>query len=225
MTNKLKLRNGPQLAVEPPLLKEQAYTKLKQEILQGELPAGSFLSERRLVDLLGMSKTPIRAALERLQAEDYITVSPRQGIVVREPSIREISEQYEVRLVLECYVLKALAGTLSAEQAQRVQENLKLQEDAAHNSNLSRYIELDREFHLLFCEFLGNREIVRVVSHLWDKFCRVSWLVFRKEPSRMQLSWKEHAEIARAVIRGKTDEAIENLTKHTDRGKRSLLNA
>ena len=95
------------------LLKSQAYDRLKTSIVTGAYPPGSFLSERRLVEELGMSKTPIRAALERLEGEDYVRISPRQGIVVREPSVREIADQFEIRLALERHVLKSLAGKLA----------------------------------------------------------------------------------------------------------------
>ena len=72
------------------LLKEQAYDELKALILAGEFATGSFLSERALADRLGMSKTPIRTALERLEQERFITISPQQGVVVRELTLQEI---------------------------------------------------------------------------------------------------------------------------------------
>ena len=88
------------------LLKEQAYEQIKSRLLNNNYPPGSFLAERRLAENLGMSKTPVRAALERLELEGFITVSPQQGIVVRELSVREIADQYELRAALESYTLR-----------------------------------------------------------------------------------------------------------------------
>src|SRR6266567_4439531 len=91
-------------------LKDRAYELIKQRLLNNDYPPGSFLSERQLAENLGMSKTPIKGALERLESEGFITVSPQQGIVVRELSVHEIADQYEIRGVLESYTLRSLAG-------------------------------------------------------------------------------------------------------------------
>src|SRR5262245_51497417 len=92
------------------LLKDRAYEKIKTQLLTDEFPPGTFLSERRLAGSLGMSKTPVKAALERLATEGFLSISPQQGIVVRQPSIQEIADLYEIRAVLESYALRTLAG-------------------------------------------------------------------------------------------------------------------
>src|SRR5262245_11966916 len=88
-------------SAERGLMKEHAYADLKQRILSGTIAPGSILAERQLAADLGMSKTPVRAALERLEHEGFITVSPQQGILVRDLSIHEIADQYEIRVALE----------------------------------------------------------------------------------------------------------------------------
>src|SRR5215471_20538734 len=108
-------------------LKDRAYEKLKLRLLNNDYPPGSFLSERQLAENLGMSKTPVKAALERLEAEGYISVSPQQGIVVRELSVHEIADQYEIRAALESYTLRTLAGKLTPDQVARVRANLQAQ--------------------------------------------------------------------------------------------------
>src|SRR5215831_11136302 len=110
------------------LLKERAYDAIKKGILREDFPPGSFLAERQLASQLGMSKTPVRAALERLELEGFITVSPQQGIIVRELSVHEIADQYEIRAALEGYVLRTLAGRLSPGQVGRLRANLGEQE-------------------------------------------------------------------------------------------------
>src|SRR5262249_12140045 len=111
------------------LLKEQAYEEIKRAILGGDFPPGTFLAERQLADRLGMSKTPVKAALERLEHEGFLAVSPQQGIVIREMTLEQIAEQYELRAALESYILRTVAGRLTPAQARRVRENL-----AAHKA-------------------------------------------------------------------------------------------
>src|SRR6185437_10409204 len=82
------------------LMKEKAYAEIKRSILDGALPPGSFVAERQLAAGLGMSKTPVRAALERLAFEGFITISPQQGIIIRDLTLQEIADHYEIRTVL-----------------------------------------------------------------------------------------------------------------------------
>src|SRR5438093_142094 len=123
------------------LLKDHAYESIKQRLLNNDYPPGSFLSERQLAGGLGMSKTPVKAALERLESEGFITVSPQQGIVVRELSVREIADQYEIRAVLESYVLRTVAGKLTPQQLALVRANLDAQAQLRGSGDVARAVE------------------------------------------------------------------------------------
>lgn len=213
------------IASESPrsLLKQQAYDELKQRIQDATFEPGAFLSERQLALQLGMSKTPVKAALERLESEGFIAVSPQQGIVVRDLSVDEIADQFEIRLALESYVLRSVTGKLNSDETRRVRENLKRQQLAADNSDMAVAAELDAEFHGIFCECLGNREIIRVMSHLREKIHRVIGRVFRRNTDRLQESWKEHSAIADAVLDGNADLAVTKIQEHLEYGKQLLL--
>ena len=106
--------NDGQEGTERVLLKDQAYENLKNLILEEVFAPGTFLSERQLAARLDMSKTPIRSALERLETEGFVTVSPQQGIVVRESSLREIVDLFDIRIALEVFVVQSIAGRLNA---------------------------------------------------------------------------------------------------------------
>lgn len=205
------------------LMKERAYEELKRRLLNDDYPPGSFLSERQLAEKLGMSKTPVKAALERLEAEGFISVSPQQGIVVRELSVHEIADQYEIRAALESYTLRTLAGRLTADQAARVRANLTAQARLRGTRDVAKGVELDAEFHTQFVEFLGNREILRAVGQLREKMQRVVTQVFRISPGRIEASYDEHTAIAAAVIGGDGARAAELIVSHLDRGKRLIL--
>jgi DNA-binding GntR family transcriptional regulator len=208
---------------EKSLLKDRAYAKIKQFIQQSQFSPGAFLSERQLAGLLGMSKTPIKAALERLEAEGFVAVSPQQGIVVRDLSVHEIADQFEIRLALESFVLRNIAGKLDDPQVARLRKNLRQQQQAAKEVNLSRAVELDSEFHALFCEFLGNREILRVMLQLREKMHRAVTRVFEKTPERLQAGYQEHCAIAKAIIEGNASLAATAIEEHLNYGKQLLL--
>jgi DNA-binding GntR family transcriptional regulator len=205
------------------LLKERAYVQIKQRILSNAFGTGAFLAERQLASELGMSKTPVRAALERLELEGFVTISPQQGIIIRDLSVHDIADQYEIRSALESFVLRAVAGRLTAGQFQRLQANLEVQKANRGSCDVERGIALDTEFHILFCEFLGNREILRVMGQLREKVHRVISQVFKLNPSRMVDSYEDHCAIAQAVIDGDGALAARRLEEHLELGKRCLL--
>ncbi len=213
----------PGIASEKSLLKQRAYDELKQLIQDATFEPGAFLSERQLAAQLGMSKTPVKAALERLEAEGFVAVSPQQGIVVRDLSVHEIGDQFEIRLALETFVLRNLAGRLDSEQRADLQRNLVRQEHAAREGDLVATVRLDSEFHTMFCEFLGNQEILRVMLRLRERMHRVVTRVLEQRPDRLQSSYREHLAIAEAVLQGDADRAAAALEEHLNYGKQQLL--
>jgi DNA-binding GntR family transcriptional regulator len=205
------------------LLKDQAYERIKCRLLNNDYPPGTFLSERQLAENLGMSKTPVKAALERLELEGLIAVSPQQGIVVRELSVHEIADLYEIRAALESYVLRTVAGKLTTDQAARVRANLQAQTRLRGSGDMAKGVELDAAFHTQFVEFLGNAEILKVIVQLREKMQRVVTQVFRLSPARIDTSYAEHAAIAAAVIDGDGTLAAELVVGHLELGKRLIL--
>jgi DNA-binding GntR family transcriptional regulator len=205
------------------LLKERAYDEIKRYILRNDFPPGTFLAERQLAAQLGMSKTPVKAALERLEHEGFISVSPQQGIVVRELTVREIADQYEIRVALETYTLRSLAGRLTREQVVRLRTNLAAQKRLRGSGEVEEMAALDSAFHGLFAEFLGNQEVLRVMGQLRDKMQRIIIKVFRLNPGRIDTSYEEHLALAEAAIGGDGPRAAKLMEAHLARGKQMIL--
>jgi len=217
---------APEISAGTPargLLKEYAYTEIKQRILRGDFPPSTFLSERYLASQLDMSKTPVRAALERLELEGFVTISPQQGIIIRDLTVHDIADQYEIRAALETYVVRSVAGRLTSAQVARVRANLEVQEAKCASRDVRQCVELDAEFHNLFCQFLGNHEILRVMNQLREKIHRVIFQVFQLNPDRILTSYKEHCGIADAVLRGEPALAARRIEEHLEWGKQCLL--
>jgi DNA-binding GntR family transcriptional regulator len=204
-------------------MKEAAYTEIKRRILSGEFAQGRFLSERQLAAQLEMSQTPVRAALEKLQIEGLVAISPQQGIVVCEISIHDIADQFEIREALEVFVVRQLAGRLTPDQVGQLRENLDQQRQTVLTGDAPVNIELDSAFHLLLCRFHGNREIIRAMEGLRDKIHRVIVRVLTRNAERLQHGYEEHVRIAEAVIRGDPEEAECMIRKHLESGKTILL--
>jgi DNA-binding GntR family transcriptional regulator len=222
----LHTKNAHGAAIRLPareLMRDQAYAAIKRFILDGDLAAGAFLAERQLAGQLRMSKTPVRAALQRLETEGFVTISPQQGIIIRDLTVHEIADQYEIRAALESYTLRTLAGRLTPKQVRRVELNLEAQRRLRGSGDVAKGVELDAAFHIQFAEFLGNQEILRVIGQLRDKMQRVVTQVFRVCPARLDTSFDEHAAIAAAVIAGDGARAAELVVQHLELGKQLIL--
>ena len=206
-----------------PLMKEAAYAEIKKRILSNEFAQGRLLSERQLAVQLEMSQTPVRAALEKLQIEGLVTISPQQGIVVCEISVHDIADQFEFREALEVFALRHLAGRLTPDQVGQLRENLDRQRQTILAGDIPRNIELDSAFHLLLCRFHGNGEFIRAMEGLRDKIHRVIVRVLTRNPERLGQGHAEHVRIAEAVIRGDPQEAERMIRKHLESGKAILL--
>lgn len=208
---------------ERTFLKDTAYETLKALLLEDAYPPGTFLSERKLGAQLGMSKTPIRAALERLEAEGFISTAPQQGILVRELSLREIRDHYEIRTALETYIVRQITGKLSQTQIAQLEANLTHQHACIQNGDTHGHVEADAAFHLLLADFLGNHEIKKVMQHQRDKIFRVAVQISRRNPPRMGDSLAEHRKIFAAIRNGDRSLAADLVQAHFEAGKRYLL--
>jgi DNA-binding GntR family transcriptional regulator len=206
------------------LLKDRAYAELKELIQGGVFPPNSFLSERRLVEQLGMSKTPIRSALEQLEAQGLVAVSPQQGIVVRELSAHEITDLFDTRAAVEPFVVSRLAGRgLTPEQAARVDENLHEQHAAATAGDALAATRLDIEFHSLLAQFLDNREIMGWLARCFDKLHRSILRVNRLAAGRLLKSYQDHAGVVAAIRAARGDAAAQRMVEHLRYGRQFLL--
>ncbi|MFZ7946119.1 MULTISPECIES: GntR family transcriptional regulator [Bacillaceae] len=205
-----------------PLLKDVAYQRIKENILDEQFPQGSFLSERELIEILQMSKTPIKNALVRLETEGFVTISSKQGIIINELSLNRIIDIYNLRTALETYIGTNITGKLTAEQCKEIEKNLALTEEKATQLDIKGFTRADHDFHLLLCECLGNQEIYRVLLNYQDHLVRITLLHLKKDPQRMQQFWKEHVEIYKHLKNG-DQKSIELIENHLQQSKQKLM--
>jgi DNA-binding GntR family transcriptional regulator len=203
-------------------LKHRAYAALKSRILSGVLSPGTLLSERQLAHSLKMSKTPVHAALEKLEGDGLVTVTAQQGIIVRAVSPEEIADHFEIREALETFVVSRLAGKLTTEQAGRLKRNLGAHRRAVRQGDIAEHIRIDSEFHLLLCDCYGNKEITRAMGQIRDKIHRVMHHISTRYPGRMNGALSEHEAIAAAVLSGDGPAASERMATHLRNGLQSV---
>lgn len=207
-----------------PLLKDTAYSHIKRLIMNGTYPPGRFISERELSVDLDMSKTPIRAALERLSEQGFVQIEPQRGVVVRDLSAREISDHYDFRMALESWIMRSMAGRLTADQVRVLEENLALQHAQTDEEiDISGFTFADSQFHMIITEFTGNTEFVRAMKRQRDKLQRFVESIFVRDATVPRKSCAEHEAIFRALVEGDGQGAADLVVAHLSHGKKFLL--
>lgn len=212
-------------AVEETLtLKEKAYIILKKQILDGTYRPGEFLTERALVDDLKMSRTPIRAAIERLEVEGLINHSPNQGLVVAELSLSKAVDIYDLRISLEAHVVRKLSlRDWTNEEKEWFTNNLKEQKQCLEERNYPSFTILDADFHNKLVFLYENEEMIKIMENIQDQLQLIAIKVLRKESKRIVQSYEDHLNIYQNIIAGNDEEAARLITTHLEFGKRILI--
>lgn len=208
--------------IESSLLKDIAYSEIKKLILNDYFETGKLLSERELIDILNMSKTPIKSALVRLETEGFVTISSKQGIYVNDLSIQRIIDIYDLRIALETFNCRQLVGKLTDEQSIKLQKNLTETEEVVGKLDVQGFTELDHSFHLLISEYVNNVEIHRILLNYNDHLQRITFKHLRKDPNRMRVFWQEHIKIYNYLKNGDL-RSVESMENHLQDSKRTLF--
>jgi GntR family transcriptional regulator, rspAB operon transcriptional repressor len=209
-------------------LKEQAYRHLLDLLMSDEVPPGAFLSERQLVARLGMSKTPIRVALERLDRDGFVEILPQRGVRLRELTAPEIVDYYDFRIALESWVVRrvaAKAGAREVRELRRIVERQRKLLETGGGDVVSRYIEVDAALHQTLAELAGNAEILRALETQRGKLTRVMSGILPRDPEWLQSTTGEHEAIVDAIERGDGEAAARELVAHLEHGREFVRSA
>jgi len=202
----------------PQLIREGVYEHLRKEILQGNLQVGEWLRERELSENLDVSRTPIREALKQLVQEGLLESSTK-GIRVREYSLEEAVDIYEVREMLEAKAVRLVAerspkdGIMLLEKQLERSANIPFEDFAGH-------IQADLDFHSLIAELSGNQALQDVIDSLTGRL--INLRVLTKNEIRDEESQHQHEAIVKAITAKDADKAEAEMHKHIGHFKNIL---
>jgi len=196
-------------------LTDQAYSILEEMIVTLKLPPGKAVSEQRLSQALGIGRTPIREALQRLARERLVTILPRRGIIVSEINVKSQLRLLDVRREVERLVARSAARRALPEERARFAEIARIFEQAARANDETTFIRIDREFNELCCQAARN-EFAAGAMGLMHSLSRRFWFIHYKQAADMPLTAKLHADIARAIARANEDAAAKALDRLID---------
>ncbi len=202
--------------------RDLAYEEIKKLILSGKLSGDMSISENVLAKMLGMSRTPVRDALRRLEMDGFVRIIPSQGVVIREVSINEVKEIYDMRIALEEFVTKELADVLSDKDFSNLEKILKKQEEACKKKDAVAFHEEDRNFHDYLMRAYGNSMITDFIARLRDRIEGIN-IDMLKVPGNMETFYAEHKRILEALRKGDGEAAAKEMDEHLKGGKMRLI--
>lgn len=194
---------------------DQVFEQLERDILSGKYPRGEVLSELRLSSELGVSRTPIREAIRRLEQEKIIQDCGR-GVVVLGISEEDMLDMYEIRIRLDGIAARRAAEHMSEETLRELKEIVELQEFYASKEGeeySAKVKNLDSRFHELLYMSSGSRSIADVLISVHKKMTKYR-LVSLSKQSRAIRSMEEHVAIYEALLARDADKAEELVTRH-----------
>ena len=209
-------------------LVDKLASDLQQRVLSGAIPSGARLRQNALAAEFGVSRTPIREALRKLQAAGFVDLQPHRGALVRGLSPREIRDAYEVRAELEALAAELAAARIRHDQLDRLYEAQsqfaeglaatvaarEAGDDDGERQSLA-WGRANDQFHQVIQEAAGNDVLVATLTHLHRSFPRdLSKLVLAESTPLLRANVREHEEVMAALERRDGVEARELMRRH-----------
>ena len=196
-------------------LKTIAYNTIREKIVACEYAPGSFLNEEMLTTSLGLGRTPIRDALSRLEHEGLVEIRPKVGITVTPLNISDINKIFEVRLLLEPYIIRNYGSRIPVDRLNEYfQIFSKTPSENYQSDGGTRAYNLDSDFHSLIIEACPNEYIKGLYTQTRAQNERFRHMTGSLYDTRVEKTFREHLEIVRACLEQDWDGASEKLKEH-----------
>jgi len=208
-----------------PSLAERAYTDIEELIVTLKLAPGAVLTEATLSKQLGIGRTPIREALQRLARERLVRILPRRGVMVSEIDIKAQLRLLELRREVERLMARSAARRADSWQREQFAEIAARMETCAANSDEVAFMRADREFNDLCVKAARNEFIVGAMD-MMSALSRRFWFLHYRQAADMPLTARLHAAVARAIGQGDADGAAaasDNLLDTIERFTRATV--
>ncbi len=192
---------------------DSVYGKLKTAIRKRYIRQGSQLVEVTLAQQLGVSRTPVRSAIKRLEAEGLVKSIPNRGAFVITPTQREIQETFLVRAQLEMMAIRLTIPSITPGQIEELRNLIQLETAIFDKNNLDEYAAVNDALHMKIAEFSGNHVLYSYISELLDR-TRIFLILYDPFYKIEYCPTKEHETIVDAIAGQNLDQACTAVQKH-----------
>lgn len=205
-------------------LRELVCEKIRQAITVGIFKPGERLMEIQLAEEMGVSRTPVREAIRKLELEGFVVMIPRRGTYVADISIKDISEVYEIRTALEILAAGLAAERISDEELKEMQRLLLEIDKYMEEDNLEKIVETDIAFHDVLYQASRNERLGNIISNLREQITTLRGRSMHY-PGRLGDTLQEHKLIVESIAKRDVEQAQEAARQHMENAEHTLLKA
>lgn len=203
-------------------LREVVCETLRDAVRRGILQPGERLMEIQLAEDLGVSRTPVREAIRKLEMEGYVIMMPRRGTYVADLSIRDINEVFEIRTSLESLASGLAAERINEDELEKLQRLLVEIGAYIKSGDMESIVRTDTEFHDLLYQASRNTRLVGIISNLREQLTRFR-TTSMSFPGRLKATLEEHRKIVEAIAQGDEKAARKAAEHHMEKSEQTLL--
>lgn len=203
-------------------LREIVYEELKRQILVGEIAPGTRMMEVELADVMGVSRTPVREAIRKLEKEGLVTIEPRKGAYASNISIKDMVDVLEVRQGLEGMAAAIASGRITQQQKEELLNIVDKYKAAVEAANIEEIIKYDEAFHSQIISISGNKTLMQVFSIVQELALRFRYIYY-DDFNRYESMPREHQLIEEAIMSGNADKARVAAGDHVSKLKEFIL--
>lgn len=202
----------------PTPLRESVYEALTEMIIDGTLERGRHLVEVELAGMLGVSRQPVREALQRLNNEGWVDLRPGFGAMVHVPAEDEVDQLLAARAALESESARLAARNPDKDAVAKLKDLCKIGASLQESGDIDGAVRTNGELHGLITQMSGNRFLVDFAGQV-DR--RVRWYYTPVAPVRGAASWREHSRLVKAISDGDEDKAAQIMREHTEHTRKA----
>ena len=203
-------------------LREVIFNTLREAIIVGELKPGERLMEVQLADKMGVSRTPVREAIRKLELEGLVEMLPRKGAHVADLSVKDILDVLEVRATLDGLASSLSASRITDEEIKELRHHLSQFINYVEKDNLQGSIKKDVEFHdIIYCSS-RNDKLIQISNNLREQVQRFR-VIYIKDYSSSKELVREHTEICDAIARRDPVAAMDLAQKHIKNQEETII--
>lgn len=203
-------------------LREIVFEAMREAIVSGRLAPGERLVEIKLADEMGVSRTPVREAIRKLELEGFVIMMQRKGAYVAGLSPKEIRDVFEIRSTLESLAARLAAERISESQLEQLRRQLADIESKIKTHELEAVVKSDIIFHDILFNASGNARLVTMLSNLREQIHRYRSMSL-SYPGRMLIAMDEHRAIVKAIVAHDPEAAANAALMHMESAEHSLI--
>lgn len=204
-------------------LRDVVFNTLRKAILTGELKPGERLMEIHLANQLGVSRTPIREAIRKLELEGLVTMIPRRGAEVAQITEKSLRDVLEVRRALDALCVELACERISADETERLKKACDEFERATRTGDATTIAEADVALHDIIVQATRNQRLIQLINNLSEQMYRYRF-EYIKDESRHDNLVEEHRMIYESILYKDKQKAAEASKMHIDNQEKSIIN-